>query len=295
MSDRARLCPSGQCALDGARLGTCELMRDRGGWGRGEWRFCRGWFATVCRESFEAWKAAGSPLLSDAEVRAAMADAPREPVPALPAPTRACPPEVRSAPASLDAWTLYAPHAPNADRAGTWHDENQRKVLHAAGRYAQWIADGRALPSWCLLGYQGTGKTLLARILARLAWEARYAVGFFPWQLLVEEVKESRSAGDRRPLLNVLGPVIGFDLVVLDDVRPLYRSQDDENIAHAVITGRDRRNVGGLERPTIITANLSRSELVDVLGPGAVGRLLEPGRHPSVFDWPSYRAREVPA
>lgn len=275
-------CPGAGCPLDG-RVGTCEQMRET----RQSWRWCRGWAAYVCPAAMQWWRAHDKPALPDAAIAASTrrVTLPHQARAKLATLARVAP-EVRAAPEQLDAWTIYAPHEPNA-REG-FHDEEQRAARGLATSFDVCWKGGRRAPDLTLLGREGTGKTYLCLIMGRRAAAQGWSVGFVTWHDLVELVKASRAGPDR--IHDVLAPLAAVDLLILDDVRPIYGTQDDENIAHALIAARHGRDRFEGHRPTLVTANLTRSELADVIGPAALSRLLDGGRDPLVCDWPSWRA-----
>ena len=85
---------------------------------------------------------------------------------------------------------------------------------------------------------------------------------------------------------------------MLDDVRPLFGTQDDENLINDIIRARNGETFAeGDEmhrrRMLFVTTNLTASELEGVIGAAAFDRLAGNCGRPLVCDWPSYRQLET--
>lgn len=274
-------CPGG-CRLEGG-MGSCDAMRTE------RRRWCPGYGAMVCQAAFDAWRAAGRPQLSQ-EALGSRARRLVEPLPAPPATPPELAPVLASAPATLDGWELYAPHAPNG--RGGFHDLDQRQLKSAVAGWDQhWRGAKLAMPWLVLLGPPGTGKTLLLRILARHAAEAGLRVRWAVWSDLVDEVHSAyRQGWEDRGLEAIVDELCAADLVVLDDVRPVHTTQHDENLAHRIIARRYGEDRGEPCRLLFLSANLTPSELELVIGAAALSRLRGAG-HIWPCAWPPHPNR----
>ena len=273
-------------------FGTCEAVKVRGGR-----HWCPGYGATVCEAAFEAWKNGGQRELDLDAIKAhlgARTAAGAAPTRRQGRVRRERPPDVQLATAAGDleaSWKVWAPHERGPSG---FHDVNQRSALAVARSVEDlWdvVAAGGVCPNLLMLGHNGTGKTLLARCLARSAWNYGLEARFVDFTTLLKRAKETHASGALLTEEEVLGPYMRADLLVLDDVRPVYDSQDDENIATALLAYRyGERGADGRVRPTIVTSQLKRSEVEKVIGSSAMRRLAVDGSaQVIVFDWPAYK------
>lgn len=282
-------CPAGPengCVLEGCR-GTCPEMADRL-----NWRFCRGYGATVCVAALKEWERAGRPNLTLPEILRVAGPRAEIPDNMKPYRLRKLDEALVDASVALESWQIYAPHDPTAD--GSHHDTNQLNLRRAAQRALEAYGEARLehAPNLVLLGDAGVGKTFLAKILGRLAFMAGHSVRFTLWRPFMLQVKESRSSESRLREDEVIRRLCEADLLILDDLRLVYNSQDDENIAHEVFSRRYGER-DQAPRPVIVTANLSEPELQGAIGAGAMRRLFRDGSDsPYLCDWPPYDAAD---
>lgn len=277
-------CPAGPengCEIYGCR-GTCPEMADRA-----NWRFCRGYGSTVCRAALAEWRAAGEPRLTDAELLRVAGERENAPESGT-VRSRQLDDAFDGVPSELDGWEIYAPHARAPD--GTYHDVNQTKLRRIATEWLRALKEERLehIANLVLLGDVGVGKTFLAKIVGALAFKMGRSVRFTLWRPFVLEVKESRSSESRLREDEIIRRYCEADLLILDDLRVVFNSQDDENIAHEVFSRRYGER-DQAPRPVILTANLSESELEGVIGAGAMRRLFRDGvGNAYLCDWPPY-------
>lgn len=279
-------CPGG-CALDKTH-GSCVPELAAPGPHR---RWCPGVSAFVCVSAFEAWKAAGRIQLTGAATLARIGERPYlPPEPAAPPVPRPLPPSLASAPADWAAWELYAPHVVGASG---WEDEQQRDVLNLLRGWDQdWLKAAREMPWLLLVGPCGRGKTFLLRIFARRAHEAGLRVGFADFRQALLRIKATRAPDADTTEEAVLEKIAGLDLLILDDVRPVFGTQDDENIAHEIVRRRHGEDFGTPSRLTWFSANLTLSELEPVLGAAALSRVKGRSRL-VVCDWQEHPSRTL--
>ena len=270
-------CPLG--ATDGCVIregaGTCEAVKG-GKIKNGTTRVCLGYGATVCARAYEQWVADGRQEMRAATPR------PAPPVPTQDAREQWLDPALATVPGNFGAWEIYAEDATEAAR--------QQKVRDHVEAIVARYEKAWASPNLVLQGPVGTGKTMLARIAGRVASDAGARVRFVVFRELLLGVKGTRSAGSSVAEAAILQPYLDADLLIVDDVRPVFDSQDDENIADELFKARYGEDRGHERRPTIVTTNLSRGELSDVIGEAAMRRLLCDGEvERQVFDWAPWR------
>ncbi len=275
--------PDGCLIRDG--MGTCEAARG-GAAAKGDVRFCRAAGASICARSFEHWVTAGRPRIGGTPEPSERLDAAPS---SSAAQSRWADPAISTAPGSIEAWAIYALHE-RRDQSGPFYDDAQRSARDHAAAIAQRYTDHAwAAPNLVFLGEVGTGKTFLARIIGRIAGEAGLTVRFAVFRELLLRVKDSRSADSSTTEAEILRPYKDADLLILDDVRPVFGTQDDENIIDELLKARYGEDRGTERRPTIVTSNLCRSELAVVIGEAAMRRLYCDGdvEH-QIFDWPAW-------
>lgn len=280
--DPAR-CPLG-CPLDAERRGSCEALADPAVRGRPCFGFAG---AMTCDAAYEAWKAAGCPSLARADL---LRLTPRQPAPDLRQERAAEHPPLapifEKAPETLEAWRLYA----EGDQRARQQDYRDRAAVILRTGWKAALEHGQ--PWLLLLGDPGTGKTLLLRILARQAALAGLTVRYTLFAEMVKAVKATRDPDSPLREEAVLEGYTRPDLLIIDDIRPVFNSQDDENIAHDIIKVRYAVDLALQRTMTWAASNLTVRELTAVIGVAAVDRYLGGGTEPWFFVWPSYRPQD---
>ena len=277
-------CPLG--SVDGCEIrdgaGTCEAVR-QGTVKDGTARVCAGYGAIVCARAFEQWEADGR---RGAGAGGPLEHSPRPAPPAMDPQERWMDPAIATVPGNFGAWEVYAESEEERARQQAVRDQVERMVE----RYGvAWNS-----PNLLFQGAPGTGKTMLARVAGRVASDAGRRVRFVVFRDLLLGVKATRDSASSAAEDAILKPFKEADLLVLDDVRPVFDSQDDENIADDLFKARYGEDRGTERRPTIVTTNLSRGELRDVIGEAAMRRLLCDGEvERQVFDWAPWRGEEA--
>jgi DNA polymerase-3 subunit epsilon len=277
-------CPLGN--VDGCEVrdgsGTCEAVRN-GNVKDGTARVCAGYGAVLCAKAFERWEADGR---RDAGASRPLNHSPRPTPPERDPQNRWMDPAIATVPGNFGAWEIYADD--EADRA------RQREVRDHVERMIERYGVAWDSPNLVFQGAPGTGKTLLARIAGRVASDAGRRVRFVVFRDLLLGVKATRDSSSQAAEDAILQPFKDADLLVLDDVRPVFDSQDDENIADDLFKARYGEDRGTKRRPTIVTTNLSRGELNDVIGEAAMRRLLCDGEvNRQIFAWKPWRTEAV--
>ena len=269
-------CPIG-CVLEPGtpRTGSCQSLQYEPG------RMCWALGAKVCECAHAAWVAADRPVLPLEAGQPLRSEAPPPPTvqPHLLAPV------FREAPVTIEGWEIHRPEL-SMDQMERMADLRER-ARHIAGN---WKALTRQ-PWLLLLGETGTGKTLLLRILGRLALDAGLDVRYVLFSELIDDIKSTRSADSGRTEEAAMQAYIRPDLLIIDDVKPIAKGDPakTEEIAHDVIKYRHGEDLGEPRRATWAAANLSVRELNNVIGAAALDRFLAGGAEPFFCTWPSYR------
>ena len=132
-----------------------------------------------------------------------------------------------------------------------------------------------------LYGKRGGGKTRMAAELAFMVGGSRYrtAMRFFL------EVRATFRKGSERSEMDVIDELAKADLLILDEIQERGETPFEDRLLTHVIDARYAAN-----KPTIMIANLTKSELSQALGDSIVSRATENGISIE-FNWPSYRSQ----
>jgi DNA replication protein DnaC len=158
----------------------------------------------------------------------------------------------------------------------------QQHVLNKCMGYAADFDKHREAGACLLLcGKTGTGKNHLASAISRQLLDKGYSV------LRIKAVQYldaywSRSFDDREAWLRDLATV---DLLIVDEIGRSSQAKSAQDAFFRLIDARYEA-----QAPMIITTNLARAELIEVLGDAAYDRLSQGGSVRLTLDWPSYRA-----
>lgn len=169
----------------------------------------------------------------------------------------------------------------------TWEDVRLRheswRLVRALGRSIRDVM--RDCLSVAMVGERGRGKTQAGVLLAKDAIEAGYSALVTDWAEWVDEVQSDYTRRVKTQAEHVTA-LTTPDLLVLDDVGAAASAAGDleRKLFTRVIGARYNRR-----KPTIITANLSRSELQAAMGERAFDRI-EHACAWVVFNGPSERA-----
>jgi DNA replication protein DnaC len=130
-----------------------------------------------------------------------------------------------------------------------------------------------------LIGPRGTGKTQAATLLCAEAIKAGFTAVRVDWGKFVRKVRATYGNGTSQSEDDLIEALVAPALVLLDDVGASDKASDhNERLLTAVIGERYDRG-----RPTIITANLNKSELEAHLGARAAARI------DGASDWVAFR------
>ncbi|WP_428383605.1 ATP-binding protein [Nevskia ramosa] len=159
-------------------------------------------------------------------------------------------------------------------------------VLATVREYAKNFADHRKVArSMTLQGSPGTGKTHLGvALLKAVMWEGgsgRYST----MADMVQAIRStwSRSSSDSEAA--VIRRYTAVDLLVLDEVDAASSRSDNEVGLISNVIDQRSRNL----RPTVISGNVTKAELLAAIGDRAADRMRDHGGLMVVMDWSSYR------
>ncbi len=162
------------------------------------------------------------------------------------------------------------------------HEQALKLAQGYADNFKTIRANGASL---ILCGSPGTGKTHLAAAVANQIY-ADHLVLFRGVLAAVRHVKNTWNRNSDQSESAAIADLVKPDLLILDDVGVQFGSEAEKIILFEVINGRYEQM-----RPTIITANLTRTELNQYLGERVMDRLTEGGGAIIAFDWGSYRSQ----
>lgn len=130
-----------------------------------------------------------------------------------------------------------------------------------------------------LYGKRGNGKTRMAAELAVMVGSSRYrtAMRFFL------EVRATFRKDSAKSEAEVIDDLTGADLLILDEIQERGETAFEDRLLTHVIDARY-----SAMKPTILIANLTKSDLSAALGDSIVDRARENGKSIE-FNWSSYR------
>ena len=130
-----------------------------------------------------------------------------------------------------------------------------------------------------LYGKRGGGKTRMAAELAVMIGSSRYrtAMRFFL------EVRATFRKDSEKSEMDVIDELAKADLLILDEIQERGETAFEDRLLTHVIDARY-----AAMKPTVLIANLAKSDLAESLGKSIVDRARENGKSIE-FNWPSYR------
>lgn len=166
--------------------------------------------------------------------------------------------------------------------------EKKRAVLAVAKDFAERFEQHKKIGSTLIFaGKIGTGKGHLAIAAAQQVMAGGQSVFFATAREIVLMLRAGwgGQSGAAASEIETLRMLTSVDLLVIDDVGVQFGSDAERDQLFGVIDGRYRDLA-----PTIITTNLNRALLKEVLGERSYSRLREGGQW-VVFDWEDHRSR----
>lgn len=163
----------------------------------------------------------------------------------------------------------------------------QRSALEVVRDYILHFDDNLRVGR-CLLfcGDPGRGKTHLACGMAHALLESHRRVRYCTAQGLIRELRDTWRRDSERSESGVLKDLVGFDLLIVDEVGMQYGSDAEKVQLFEVINGRYNA-----VRPTFIISNLGIEGMIEHLGDRLVDRLRENEGQMLLFKGASWRGR----
>jgi DNA replication protein DnaC len=153
---------------------------------------------------------------------------------------------------------------------------------HYANKFSERLESGGGL---ILQGKPGTGKTHLACAVANTVVANGSTARFITVMQLVRLVRSTWKRDSEKSEDDILKAVIGYDLLIIDEIGVQYETESEKLILFDVLNGR-YENV----KPTILLTNLVGEELNACIGERNVDRIQEGGGTTISFTWGSYRS-----
>ncbi len=164
------------------------------------------------------------------------------------------------------------------------HQQNQQIVFDICKEYISDFKNKKELGyNLVLSGNIGTGKTQIATIIAREVINQGYSVGFIELYNLLAKVKSAYSKTSDLSESQIIEQYASKDLLIIDEAKVEFNSDTERKIIMNLFNERYKR-----ELPTIITTNLNKSQLKEMLTDRVVDRLAQ-NLSWLDFTWESYR------
>lgn len=176
----------------------------------------------------------------------------------------------------------------------TVSEDRQRAVFELVRGYAvdfrHHFKAGRSL---VMLGRPGTGKTHLGFSILRhlIAESDKFSGKLVTVSELFRTIKSSWDKASKLTEAEAIARFVGDEhrgphLLVIDELGVQFDSQTEQSLFYEVINGRYQKML-----PTVLISNLTRTDLLDVIGSRSFDRLRENGGMLASFDWESHRGR----
>lgn len=174
------------------------------------------------------------------------------------------------------AWSDYHPPCKEAEKA-------LALCVAYADRFRSVLETGASM---ALLGNPGTGKNMLAALIAMEIHEAGYTALHTSAAKMVRMIKDSWKTS--RPEQEVMDSFKNPDLLIINEVGVQFGSKSEENYLTEIIDDRYEDL-----KPTIIISNEKPDRLEKFIGVRALDRFYEKPSCVVAFTWSSYRRCNV--
>lgn len=168
-------------------------------------------------------------------------------------------------------------------------EERQRAVFAAVQEYATNFRDhfkvGRCM---VMLGRPGTGKSHLGHAILRHCMDAspKFLGKIIPVSELFRSIKAAYGKGARITEGEAIAKLVAPHLLIIDEIGVQFDSVTEQQLLYEVVNERYKEML-----PTVMISNLSRVELIEIVGNRTFDRLRENGGLIIPFDWESHRAK----
>jgi len=164
--------------------------------------------------------------------------------------------------------------------------QQQQLALNIARTYANHFAERLENGGGLILqGQPGTGKTHLACAIANQVITNGASARFTTVMQLVRAIRATWKRDSEQSEDEILQSIIGYDLLIIDEIGVQYETESEKLILFDVLNGRYEN-----EKPTILLTNLVGQELNACIGERNVDRIQEGGGATISFTWGSYRS-----
>ena len=162
------------------------------------------------------------------------------------------------------------------------HKEVYEKLKYYAKNFKSCAEKGCSL---ILCGSPGTGKTMMACILARAAishgYKAKYITAFKIFQDIKATYGNNQSAFETKKLINGL---IEIEFLVIDEIGVQFNTDHERTMFFQILDGRYQEL-----KPTVIISNEYNLVESGYIDQRTEDRFFENGGGKLFFDWDSYR------
>ena len=151
--------------------------------------------------------------------------------------------------------------------------EQQAHNLDACRRFASNFDKVMELGSnITMLGNTGTGKTMLAACILTMIIRSGHTGKYFTVQTLIREIRSSWDRESKVSEREMLAHLVGYDLLIVDEVGVQYGTDAEKVALFEVINGRYEAM-----KPTIVISNLNVDGMKKYLDERGYDRLRENG------------------
>lgn len=171
----------------------------------------------------------------------------------------------------------------------TYHVDNPRQqiIFEMVHGYAEHFRDHfKAGRSLVMLGRPGTGKTHFGFAILRHLMDAsdQFTGRLLGVSDLFRSIKSTWAKGSKKTEAQAIADLVAPHLLIIDEIGVQFDSTAEQALLYEVINQRYQQVL-----PTVVISNLSRNELIEVIGHRSFDRLRDNGGLLALFDWESHR------